>query len=677
MIKKNGHIYEFGEFRLNPAENLLLRDGEPVLLKPKAFQTLVILVGRHGRLVEKADLLQEVWEEAFVEEAAVSRCIWQIRTALGVDSKDQKFIQTVPKRGYRFVANVAIRNGDEKTELVEVNGASPTNGHVVPITRSNAHPTSSLAVAAESVRDTVLPFPSHAAPDDSEPPKHFRPVIVPRVPQNSRYALASLIAVIVIAALAGTYFLYKPTLTDTSSRPQNLAVLPLKPVVAENREPATEFAIVESLILKLSEAKDLNVNRLYAVRKFGDLDKDPIEAGRELGVDYVLASNYQIADGRIRVTSHLINVHTGEAEQTFKSETDAGNIFTVQDTVSNEIGNAVFAAFGKPSDSYTAKRGTQNEEAYGLYHEALYLVEKHTTKDSLQAVELLNRATQIDPNFAAAWAFKAQAYCQFAHFGGGPPSELFTVAEPTLEKALEIDPNNSVAYKVRGMIAADYHWNFREAYKDLNRSIELDPTAAPAHRILGAIYYKDGKFREAVEEQRIAVDLNPTNIIEKRLLADYLIAAGNVDEGLSRLQRITEIDPGFRLAYVSLWRFYILKGDTTKAYEYLIKIKQASGDPQSEIDRFHGIYETLGSNGVLRAELDLMKSRDQKRKYSTRKIYMAQLATQLGENDAAFEYLDEAFRFRLIGLSDLKVDPLLAPLRGDARYGELLARTGL
>ena len=680
MSRQNGHVYEFGDFRLNPTENLLLRDGEAVLLKPKVFQTLVILVEHHGRLVEKSELLEKVWEDAFVEEAAVSRCIWAIRNALGEDSKTSKYIQTVPKRGYRFVGAVTTSNGGERSEVVKVNGSDPqtTNGHVIPITRSGSYSASALALAAEPLRDSVLPFPSQLDANGTEQPKGFHPVLVAPVRRAySPFVVAPLIGLVAIVAAVGIYLLYSPNQPVELSGPAKIAVLPLKPVNADQRESAMEFAIAESLILKISEAKSLDVKRLYAVRKFVDLDKDPIEAGRELAVDYVLASNYQIADSRIRVTSHLMNVRTGQAEKTFKTETDSGDLFKVQDTVSNEIGNSVFAAFGSPAGSYTARRGTKNEEAYGLYHEAVYLVDKLTRDDSSRAVELLDRATQLDPNFAAAWAFKAQAYCQFAHVGGGAPSEFFTVAEPTLEKALALDPNNSAAYMVRGTINSDYHWNFPEAYKDLKRSIELDPTSSHTRRILAWVYYRDERFEEAVEEQKIAIDLNPTNIMDKWVMGDFLFAAGRVDEGLAQLQRVTEIDPDFRFAYYSLWRSYNARGDTAKAYEYFIKNKQAGREPQAEIDRLRGIYETSGWAGIIRAELDLMRSRDQKGKYSTRKVYMAELAAQLGDKDAAFGYLEEAYQFRLIGLSHLKVDPLLAPLRNDARYTDLLARTGL
>ena len=118
MTQKKSQIFEFEGFELAPAERLLAKNGAPVSLQPKAFSALVFLVENHGHLVEKSELIDHVWEDTFVEEAAVSRCIWQIRTALGVDSKDQKFIQTVPKRGYRFVAKVTTTNGNEQTRAL-------------------------------------------------------------------------------------------------------------------------------------------------------------------------------------------------------------------------------------------------------------------------------------------------------------------------------------------------------------------------------------------------------------------------------------------------------------------------------------------------------------------------------------------------------------------------------
>ena len=672
MTPKNGHIYEFGDFRLQPSENLLEKDGKPVLLKPKAFAALVCLVDNRGKLVEKSEMLDRVWGDAFVEEAIVSKCIWEIRTALGDNSKGSRFIQTVPKRGYRFVAETRITDGRNwqvlSPTLIEQQGQARTTGpreaNVISILRS-APQSAELAIEPAMMSEPELPAPTQ------------RPDFTLISPVERKRWLSGYLMAAIIAASLVVYVFYRTSTPPKEPKVSSLAVLPLRPVIASNRDQALEFAIAESLILKMSEAKNLNVKQLFAVRKFTDLENDPIDAGRELHVDYVLTSNYQISDGRIRVASQLVNIGTGETEQTFRSETDVGNLFAVQDTVSNQIGNALFAKFGAPPDTFTARRGTENERAYSLYHEALYLVDKVTLDDSIKAVELLDQAVNFDPDYAAAWAVKAQAYCQFAHLGGGAPAEIFSKAKPNLERALAIDPNNAVALTVKGIIDRDYNLNLPDAYKDLRRAVELDPNLTIAHRVLAGVYYRDHKFVEALEEQKRAIDLNPTGMWDKWFLADYQVAAGYPEDGIANLKQLTEIDPTFELAYDSLWQAYAAHGDTAKACEYFIRSKQARNEPSTKIDRFRMIYEKSGWDAALKAELALMRSQDTDGKYSTKKIFIAELASQVGEKEVAFHYLDEAFRFRVMGFSCLKVDPLLNPLRDSPRYKAQLSRTQL
>lgn len=212
MGGQNRDIYEFAGFRLIPEESLLLRNGEPIALTPKAFSTLVLLVENHGCLVEKAELLNRVWENAFVEEAAVSRCIWSIRTALGADSKDQKFIQTVSKRGYRFVAEVTTKHGDGKPKQGEIFihdiPSQRSGAQVLSITRSGSHSLSALAAAAEPEKDTVLPFPSDSESNDNGSRNRFHPVVVPRAKQRlSSYTIAAGIAIATIAAAVVIFYL--------------------------------------------------------------------------------------------------------------------------------------------------------------------------------------------------------------------------------------------------------------------------------------------------------------------------------------------------------------------------------------------------------------------------------------------------------------------------------------
>ena len=665
MKALNEKVYEFEGFRLVPGESLLLQGEKSIPLKPKEFSALVLLVERHGHLVEKSELLEALWGDAYVEEAAVSRCIWAIRNALGDDSKNQRLIQTVPKRGYRFTGEVKATNGIAGSEAI---GTNRSNGHheknVIPMSRWNSH-------SAELAIEPAV-FESENATE-----KRKLTLISPK--RSKRWSWGYLVATFAIVAVLtlAIYYLYPKASPAESANSHSLAVLPLKSVIAGSRDEKVEFAITDSLIHKISEAKNFNVKQLFAVRKYTELEKDPIDAGRELQVDYVLSSSYQISDDRIRVISQLVNVRTSETEQTFRSETGIGNVFSVQDSVSNEIGNALFAKFGTSPGTFITKRGTENERAYALYHEALYLVDRFTREGSAKAVQLLDQAVTLDPNFAEAWSVQAQAYCQFAHQGGGTPDTVFAVARPSLERALALDSNNAVALMVRGTINRDYFYKLSDASKDLERSIEIDPNNTQAHRSLAGVYYRERRFAEALEEQKKAVDLNPTGILDKWFLAKYQIATGHIDEGIADLRRLTEIEPTFRLSYDSLWRAHIGRGDTAKGYESFIKNKEIRGDSANELDRFQKTYETSGWKGVVKAELDLMRSQDHQGAYSIRKVYIAELASQLGKNDLAFDYLEEALKFRLLDFTYLKVEPLLDPIRSDPRFVDLVKRSGL
>lgn len=657
MTHKDRNIYEFGEFRLSPTENILEKAGDPIPLKPKAFAALVHLVENHGKLVEKGDLLDRVWNGAFVEEASVSKCIWEIRAALSDDTKGSRFIQTVPKRGYRFIADVTATSGTDEEDIVEPVGTIET-GEL-----------SSADISPVESPESVLLGESDAAVESSD---EKSVEIKAKGSRRLIYLAASLVLAVITAGLLYSFF-RKPAQANAPGL-VSLAVLPLKPAVVESRNQDFELALADSLIMKVSEAKTFTVKRLFAVRKFTDIDTDPVAAGRDLEVDYVLASTYQIFDGRIRVTSQLVNVNTGVSEQTFRSEADAGNIFAVQDTVANDIGNGLFAKFGDSPNPTNLKRATDNEKAYTLYNEALFILDKYTRDDTGKAIDLLDQAIDLDPDYSAAWALKAQAYCQLAHEGGGTPNDLFTKAGPYLEKALAIDGNNAVALTISGMINRDYNWHHEDAYRDLKKAIALDPNMTLARRILAGLYYQDGKFAEALEEGKKAVDLNPTGSWDKWFLADYLAATGSRNEAIEVLLHLAEIEPKFQPTYFSLWRHYFENGEKEKAFEYFIKNKQFWQAKPKEIEHFQKAYKASGWNGVFRAELDLMRSYDRPDQYSTRKVYIAELAAQVGDTGLAFQYLDEAARFRSLQFSNIKVDPLLAPIRSDPRFADLVNR---
>jgi TolB-like protein len=282
------------------------------------------------------------------------------------------------------------------------------------------------------------------------------------------------------------------------------------PLSENNRDTIVEFAVAESLILKMSTAPNFYVRPFSAVRKYVELDRDPIEAGKELNADYVLSSNYQIIDGRIRVTSQLFDTRTGKAHATFTSESDAHDKFIMQDKIANEIGNAIFASFGHRGSVFTAKRGTANEEAYRLYLQGQYLVDKKTRKDAERAIQIFDQALALDPNFAHAWAGKAGAHCTFAHMGGIAPNLAFVTAKPALSRAFELDPNLAEAHAVRGIITFDYDWDFDKGLQHFRKALQINPQHEMARRWYANRLGLLGRYDEALTE----IIMNQTYINE-------------------------------------------------------------------------------------------------------------------------------------------------------------------
>lgn len=661
MAVSEKKIYTFGEFRLDPAENLLLKDNKPLSLKPKEFSTLVCLVQNHGSLVEKSALLDNIWRDSFVEEGVVSKCVWSIRHVLGDDSRNQAIIQTVPKKGYRFVADVTeIDSGNgPNPRTVQLNGPLPETKAEMYVSKAAS------ATDAATAGDLHLISPKNTG-------ELSGPTSLNARRDGFLYVLFGGLGVLLLFAFLSI------TMKESASADGSvkMAVLPLRAMNPDEKIPAIEYVVTESLIQKLSETKNIKVSGLYSVRKYTDFAEGPLVAGQELEVGHVLDSTYQIADGKIRVTSQLLNVKKGNVEGVFRTEADVGSLFVMQDAVSNNIGNAVLAQFGRSATNFASVKGTSNEESYKLYHEAMYLIDKQTKESGLKAVELLDRAIALDPNHAQAWAVKAHALCLAASLGSGEPSVIYKIAEPALERAFLLNDKLSIAYTIRGAINRDYHLNFPEAYKDLNKATELDPNSVLAHRVLAELYYIDGKFDQAVEEQKKAIDLGPASPTERWFMGEFLYGAGRYDEAITYYERSAMMEPSRSIDHRSLWRAYHVKGNHEKAFAHFIRFQALTGHAQVEIDKYNDLYARKGWLAVLDHELNIMAAQDIKGRYSGHEYELAGIAAALDKKDTAFAYLDESLIYRVKGFSHFRVDPFLAKLRDDPRYDDLVKRAG-
>ncbi len=666
MPDQEKELYEFGQFRLDVAEHSLVRydTKEGVQLPEKAFETLCILVRNAGHLVNKKESLNQVWADSFVEENNLNKCIHAVRRALDEKNGGEQFIETVKKHGFRFVAEVR-RVKLEKT----ADAFNQEHGFVsAPNRRGEANrkgtteqvlvPSSTPSESAQKTEPQTIPAKSNSESN--------------RLAKYRSQPAAFGLAVFIIGALAFSFYFYTAKNAVVGEK-KSIAVLPLKPINTVKRDEIYEVGIADSLILKVSSMKGFVVRPLSATRKYADIEQDPLAAGREQQVDYVLASNYQLAGGKIKVTSQLFNVASEQIEGTYQSEQDAANVFVMQDAIAGDIGHKLLARFATTSNGPTAKRGTTNEEAYRLYLQGRNLTLNRTPAGTRKAVEYFEQAIRLDTNFAPAYSGMAHALIASGNLGGGLPRVEYEKAKEVVQKALELDNNLGEGYAVLGELKFTYEWDFAGAEKNLRRAIELEPNSDLAHEQYASYLVARGRFEEAIAEIKTALEIDPNSLMYQLNNGRILYQARHYDEAILQLKRLIEVNEDYAIAYGWLLLAYEMKGDYAQAYESFKKFQKRTYSENIEL--FQKAYETSGWQAVRQKVFELNKSNNQKP--SANYYATARQCALMGDKEQAFAYLNRAIEKRQGQMIMLNVDPPFDVLRNDPRFDELVRRVGL
>ena len=613
MIAK-AKTYVFGDFRFIPSESLLLRDEEAIPLTPKAVNVLESLVENAGSVVTKDDLIRDVWDDMAIEDSAVSRTVFLVRAALGDDPKNHTYIQTVPKRGYRFVAVVSTLNG--------------SNGHAIqPEQTVDAHP-----IAAPQFR--------------SEP-----------IVETRRFSTAHLIGGLVLLAAVTTSSYFGFFRQSSPAGKKSLLVLPVTSAGDQNGDEVLENGLADALIYQLASSDDLMVRPLSVTRSYSGKAADPIQAGREQKVNRVLSATYQRADGKVRVTARLINVETGASEEAWKSETGDGSTFAIQDAVAADLGSKIAQKLGT-SLGPVRRSGTSNEEAYRLYVQGRNLTMKRNQADHLKAIGYFEQAIAIDPNFASAYARMAAAVMDSAIDDRTVSTEN---VDEMLSKALELDPNCAEAYVNRASVGLLRDWNLKAAEKDLVRAIELEPNNDTAHWVLALVLSDRGLFDEALKEMDAAQAIDPGAVAYMFHRGRILYYARRYDAAIEQLNQTIEVDDRFMQTYGSMVRVYELMGDYDTAFQYFLK-REERGRRGDRLENHKNVYRTEGWLGVRQSLADS----------GANNFDLARLYSLTGNKDAALEFLRKAVDARHWLIATLNVEPAFDNIRDDPRFVELV-----
>lgn len=467
-----------------------------------------------------------------------------------------------------------------------------------------------------------------------------------------------------------------------SDQKKSIAILPVKPINAADRNEIYEIGIADSLINWLSLVKGFSIRPLSATYRYRDIEQDPISVGKEQRTDYVLASNYQLAGGKIRITAQLFNVASGQIEETYKSEKDADSVFAMQDAIAGEIGNILFARIAAIPRSQTTRRGTTNEEAYRLYLQGKNLTARRNPSNSEKAIEYFEQAVLLDPNFARGYVGLAQAYTVFGQLNGMPRKQYKKALE-AINKALNIDNNLAEGYAVRADLKLSFDWDFAGMESDLDQAGEIEPNSTAELLVRAKYLLIRGRFDEAVAAIDAVLEIDPASIAHQYTRGRYLYKARHYDEAILQLKRIVEADENFVNAYGMLHQAYEKKGDYAAAFDsFMGMIKRR--EPEN-IEFYQKIYEEAGWQEVRRKFIEIRKYKSSSANEGNSKdgnsgawnFGLALVSAEAGEKEQAFEFLYKAVEDRPYQMLELNIEPSFDSLRDDPRFDDLLRRVGL
>jgi TolB-like protein/DNA-binding winged helix-turn-helix (wHTH) protein/Tfp pilus assembly protein PilF len=501
-------VLEFGSFRLDVSGRSLTRGGELVPLPPKAIETLTVLAENQGKTVRKEELLEKVWPGTFVEEGSLTQNVSILRKALGDSSDDQKWIRTIPKRGYCFVAPVRL------------------------------------------VPDAAEPLPSP-----------------PQVLKSKRQVMwwaVGLIAVLVAVSLVLLY----PRHVASPSKLMRLLVLPVQNLSGDSEHDYVSDGLTEELIAQLStlDATHLAVIARTSAMSYKGTSKTVGQIGQELGVDYVLESSLRWSGNRLRITALLVSTQDQSHVWAATYDRTPQDILVLEDEVAKAIAAQIHTNLSR-----SALPRPPKPEAYLPYMEGRYYWNKRTRESLDRAIVHLRQAIALDPEYARGYSALADCYMSLGLLGAGKSGEFFSQAKTAVLQALALDGNLAEAHTSLAYLKFWQDWDWPGAESEFKKAITLNPDYATAHQWYAEYLRLMRRFNESIDESNKALELDPLSLVINMEAGLPYYFQHQFDKAQEHFQRAIDLDPNFALAYVELGWVYEEMHDLQKAIATLEK----------------------------------------------------------------------------------------------------------
>jgi TolB-like protein/DNA-binding winged helix-turn-helix (wHTH) protein/tetratricopeptide (TPR) repeat protein len=628
-------IFEFGVFRLNPAERILLREEVPVRLPPKAFDALVLLVENPGHLLEKEELLRKVWPGTFVEESNLAQHISILRKALQDGEVGLRYIETVPRRGYRFVA-----------EVREVAGTAKDTG---------------------------------ALPDSTPNQPPFPPITDGGRPRN-RFpgpALAITGLVVLLAVLISVPPVWKRIHSSGPQPIQSLAVLPLRNLSGDPAQDYFAEGMTEALITDLARIPGLKVISRTSIMQYKDSHKRLPQIARELGVDGVIEGSVLLSGNRVRITAQLVRGATDQHIWAASYERDLRDLVTLEDGVSRSIAGQIRKQIAPLAPRQLTLATAVDPRAREDYLKGRYFWNRRSEAGYLKAIEYFQAAIGQDPQYAQAYAGLADSY---ALLGSMPVAKIprdtaMPKAKEMALTALNLDDSLADAHTSLAFVEMHYEWKFREAEQEFKRAIDLDPNYSTAHQWYAFDLAAMGRLDEAVAEIERARQTDPFSAIINTDTAEILYYDRRYDEALRQARATVEMYPNFAHAHRVMERIYDEEHMFPEAIAEGQRAAALSGDDTWMLLELAHTYVLAGKKTEMQNCLRTVANNSPGGTLPEVGT-LAEIYVELGDVDRALKVLESMYRRREGGLILLNAYPPLS-LKSDPRFQQLLQRIGL
>jgi TolB-like protein/DNA-binding winged helix-turn-helix (wHTH) protein/Flp pilus assembly protein TadD len=644
--QRQAAVVRFGTYELSVQSGELRKAGVRIRVQQQPLKLLEVLLERPGEVVSREELRTRLSpNESFGDfDQAVNIAIAKLRSALGDSADSPRYIETLPKRGYRFIAEVSFVDADGRVRRPE--SPEPEAGHQTP-GKGSADP-----VGTEPV----------------PPPKDPASAVAPRA--TKRLVPLLIVALAVIAILSVFFFRsrsHAPTI-------RSLAVLPLENLSGDASQNYFSDGMTDELITDLAQISALRVISRTSVMVYKGARKPLPQIARELNVDAVVEGTVLRAGDRVRITAQLIDAATDKHLWSQSYEGELRDTLALQDRVARAIAEQIQINVTPQEQAALKSVKVVDPEAYESYLKGRFFWNKRTAEGLKVALAYFNQAVEEDPKYAQAYSGIADTYALMGdwQYAVMTPAQAYPKAKAAALKAVELDQGLGEAHNSLAFVLDGFDWDLDGGGKEFRRAIELNPGYATAHHWYAWHLALLGRYDEAIVEMKKAESLDPLSLIINADLAELLVIAHSYDESMKQSRKTIEMDPNFAMAHNQLGQAYLQKHMYDQAVPELQKAVQLSAGCPGCTSNLARAYALSGQrDAAVKLLGDLKTSSTPGYSHASE---IAAIYVSLGDTNEAMNWLEKGYAERFN--PGVLIRPGFDPLRTNPRFQDLVRRVG-